>query len=69
VETDHGHRGLTSGRSSGWLGAVSGELDGRGGGRGSLARSGGVSRALARVGLCEMRRGSECGHGRGSKGA
>jgi hypothetical protein len=58
---------LTSGQSSGWLGAVSGELDGRGGGRGSPARSGNVSRARTRVGLREMRRGSECGHGRGSK--
>jgi hypothetical protein len=28
-----------------------------------------VSRARARAGLREMRRGSECGHGRGSKGA
>jgi hypothetical protein len=48
---------------------VSGELDGRGGGRGSPAGSGGVRRARARAGLREMRRGSECGHGRGSKGA
>jgi hypothetical protein len=51
----------------GWLGAVSGELDGRGGGRGSLTSSGGVSRARARAGRREMRRGSECGRGRGSK--
>jgi hypothetical protein len=55
------------GRSLGWLGAVSGELDGRGGGRGSLTSSGGVSRARARAGRREMRRGSECGRGRGSK--
>jgi hypothetical protein len=41
---------------------VSSELDGRGGGRRSPARSGGVSRA--RAGLHEMRRGSECEHGR-----
>jgi hypothetical protein len=46
---------------------VSGELDGRGGGRGSPARSGGMSRARARAVLHETRRGSECGHGRGSK--
>jgi hypothetical protein len=46
---------------------VFGELDDRGGGRRSPARSGGVSRARARAGLREMRRGSECGHGRGSK--
>jgi hypothetical protein len=58
---------LTSGWSSGWLGAVSDELDGRGGGRGSPARSGGVSRARARVGLREMRRRTECRHGRGLK--
>jgi hypothetical protein len=51
----------------GWLGTVSGELDGRGGGCGSPARSGGVTRERARAGLCEMRWGSECGHGRGSK--
>jgi hypothetical protein len=53
----------------GWLGAVSGELYGWGGGRWSPAGSGGVSRARARAGLREMRRGSECGHGQGSKGA
>jgi hypothetical protein len=66
-EIKHGQRCLTSGRSSGWLGAVSGELDGRGSGRGSPAASGGVGRARERAELCEMRRGSECGHGRGSK--
>ena len=55
------------GRSSGWLGAVSDELDGRGGGHRSSVRSGGVSRARARAGLREMRRGSECGLRRGSK--
>jgi hypothetical protein len=35
---------------------VSGELDGWGGGRGSPARSGDVSRARERAGLCELRR-------------
>jgi hypothetical protein len=60
-------RCLTSGRSSGWLGAVSGELDGRGSGRGSLAASGDVGRARERAELCEMRRGSKCGRWRGSK--
>jgi hypothetical protein len=44
-----------------------GELDERGGGRGSPVRSDGVGRALAREGLRELRRGSECGRGRGSK--
>jgi hypothetical protein len=39
------------------------------GGRGSPARSDGVGRALARAGLREMRRGSECGCGRHSKRA
>jgi hypothetical protein len=58
---------LTSGRSSGSLGVASGELDDRGGGRGSPARSDSVGRARAGAGLREMRRGSECGHGRGSK--
>jgi hypothetical protein len=62
-----GYMCLTSGWSSGWLGAIFGELDGRGGGRGSPARSSGMSRARVRVGLREMRRGSECGHGRGLK--
>jgi hypothetical protein len=60
-EIKHGQRCLTSGRSSGWLGAVSGELDGRESGRGSPAASGGVGRARERAELCEMRRGSECG--------
>jgi hypothetical protein len=46
---------------------VFGELDGRGGGCGSPARSDDVSRVRARAGLREMRRGSECGHGRGLK--
>jgi hypothetical protein len=60
---------LTSRWSSGSLGVASSELDDRGGGRGSLARSNGVGRALARAGLREMRRGSECGCGRCSKRA
>jgi hypothetical protein len=46
---------------------VSGELDGRGSGRGSLAASGGVGKARERAELCEMRRGSGCGLWRGSK--
>jgi hypothetical protein len=66
-ETEHGHECLTSGRSSEWLGAVSCELDGQGGGHGSPVRSGGVSRVRAGARLREMRWGSECGHGRGSK--
>jgi hypothetical protein len=48
---------------------ASGELDDQGGGRGSPARSDGMGRALARAGLHEMRRGSECGCGRCSKRA
>jgi hypothetical protein len=48
---------------------ASGELDDWGGGHGSPARSDGVGRALARAGLREMRRGSECGCGRCSKRA
>jgi hypothetical protein len=39
------------------LGAVSGELDGRGSGRGSPAASCGEGRARKRAKLCEMRRG------------
>jgi hypothetical protein len=62
-----GKRCLTSGWSSGRLGAVSSELDGREHGRGSLAASGGEGRARERAMLCEMRRGSECGHWQGSK--
>jgi hypothetical protein len=48
---------------------VSGEVDGRGGRRMSPARSGGLSRARARAGLREMRRGVSAGTGGGSKGA
>jgi hypothetical protein len=61
-EIKHGQRCLTSGRSSGRLGAVSGELDGRERGRGSPAASGGEGRARERAMRCEMGRGSECGH-------
>jgi hypothetical protein len=46
---------------------ASGELDDRGGGRGSPARSDGMGRARAGAGLREMRRGSECGRGWGPK--
>jgi hypothetical protein len=46
---------------------ASGELDDLGGGHGSPARSDGVGIARAGAGLHEMRRGSECGRGRGSK--
>jgi hypothetical protein len=60
-------RCLTSGRSSGSLGVAFSELVDRGGGHESTARSDDVGRARERAGLCEMRRGSECGHGRGSK--
>jgi hypothetical protein len=66
-EIRHGQRCLTSGRSSGWLSEVSGELDGWGSERGSPTVSGGVGRARERAELCEMRRGSECGRWRGSK--
>jgi hypothetical protein len=66
-EIKHGQWCLTSGRSSGRLGAVSGELDGRERGRGSLAASGSEDRARERAMLCEMRLGSEYGHWRGSK--
>jgi hypothetical protein len=64
-----GHRDgcLTSGRSSGRLGAVSGELDGRERGLGSSAASGGEGRARERARVCEMRRGANAGHWRGSK--
>jgi hypothetical protein len=46
---------------------VSGELDGQERGHGSPAASGGVGRVRERAELREMRRGSERGHGRGSK--
>jgi hypothetical protein len=55
------------GRSSGRLGAVSGELDGQERGRGSLAAAGGMGRARERVKLSEMRRGVCAGHWQGSK--
>jgi hypothetical protein len=55
VEIGHGDRCLTSGQSSGRLGAVSGELDGREHGRGSPAAAGGVGRARERVRVCKMK--------------
>jgi hypothetical protein len=58
---------LTSGRSSGRLGAISGELDGRERGRGSPTAAGGVGRARERVKLSEMRRGVCARHWWGSK--
>jgi hypothetical protein len=67
MEIKHGQRCLTSGRSSGRLGTVSGDLDGRERGRGSPAASSGEGRARERAMLCEMRRESECGLWRGSK--
>jgi hypothetical protein len=66
-EIKHGQRCLTLGRSSGRLGTISGKLDGREQGCGSPAASGGEGRARERAMLCEMRRGSECRHWRGSK--
>jgi hypothetical protein len=66
-EIRHGQRCLTLGRSSGRLGTVSCELDGRERGRGTPAASSGEGRARERAMLCEMRRGSECGRWRGSK--
>jgi hypothetical protein len=51
------------GRSSGRLGAVSGELDVRGSRRGSPAVSDGEGRARERAMLCEMRRGASAGTG------
>jgi hypothetical protein len=54
-EIGHGDGCLTSGRSSGRLGAVSGELDGRERGHGSPAAAGGVGRARERAKLREMR--------------
>jgi hypothetical protein len=58
---------LTSGRSLGRLGAVSGKLDGRERGRGSPAAAGGVGRARERVKSSEVRQGVCVGHWRGSK--
>jgi hypothetical protein len=66
-EIGHGDRCLTTGQSSGRLGAVSGELDGREHVRGSPAVAGGVGRARERVKLSELRRGACVGHWRGSK--
>jgi hypothetical protein len=53
----------------GSLGVASGELDDQGGGRGSPARSDGVGRARVGAELREMRWGSKCGRGWGSKRA
>jgi hypothetical protein len=66
---DIGHGGgcLTSGRSSGRLGAVTDELDGRERGRGSPAAASGVGRARERVKPSEMRQGVCAGHWRSSK--
>jgi hypothetical protein len=54
-EIGHEDGCLTSGRSSGRLGAVSDELDGREHGRGSPAAAGGEGRARERAKLREMR--------------
>jgi hypothetical protein len=54
-EIGHGDGCLTSGRRKGRLGAVSGELDDRECGRGSLVVAGGVGRTRERVRVCEMR--------------
>jgi hypothetical protein len=56
-EIGHEDECLTSGRSSGRLGAVSGELDGRERGHDSLVAAGGIGRARERVKLSEMRQG------------
>jgi hypothetical protein len=58
---------VTSGQSSGRLGAISGELDGREHERGSPAAAGGVSRARERARVCKMRQGASVGHWQGSK--
>jgi hypothetical protein len=63
----HGDRCLTSGRSLGRLGAVSGELGGREHGRRSPVASSSKGRARERAELCEMRLGASVGHWRGSK--
>jgi hypothetical protein len=55
------------GQSSGRLGAVSGELNGRECESGSPATSGGESRARERARVCEMSRGASAGHWRGYK--
>jgi hypothetical protein len=62
-EIEHGQRCLTSRRSLGRLGSVSGELDGRERGLGSPAASGGEGRARERTELREMRRGRVRGTG------
>jgi hypothetical protein len=67
MEIGHGDGCLTLRRSSGRLGAVSGELDGRERGRRSPAAAGGEGRARERVKPSEMRRGVCMGHWWGSK--
>jgi hypothetical protein len=54
-EIGHGDECLTSRRSSGRLGAISGELDGRECGHRPPVAAGGVGRARERVKLREMR--------------
>jgi hypothetical protein len=66
-EIGHGNGCLTSGRSSGRLGSVSGEMDGRERERGSPAASGGEGRARERARVCEIRRGVCAEHWWGSK--
>jgi hypothetical protein len=63
----HGDGCLTSRRSSGRFGAVSGELDGWECGRGSLAASSDEDKARERARVCELRRVVCTGHKRGSK--
>jgi hypothetical protein len=66
-EIGHGDECLTSRRSSGRLGAVSGELDGWEHGRGSPVAAGSMGRAQEKAMLSEMRQGACAGHWRGSK--
>jgi hypothetical protein len=58
---------VVSGQSSGRLGVISGELDGREHERGSPAVAGGECRARERAKVCEMRRGVCAGRRRGYK--
>jgi hypothetical protein len=60
---------LTSGRSSGWLGAASNGLDSWHSGHGTPASARGESRVREWVSLCVVRQGRECGCGRCSKGS
>jgi hypothetical protein len=68
-KTEYGNGFLTSGRSSGWLGAAFDGLDGRHDGRGTPASASGMGKARERVSLHEMRQGRESGYGRCSKGS